>query len=122
MLAKENDILLTQELAESYWKQLHTDGAISDDELDSVSGGSCHVTVKGDSHIVVSSHLKCMNGKWEVGFINTGFFGTITTERKFLNDDNHDLRKLWADCSGDHKCGSCLHLGFKGAMGYCKLT
>ena len=39
-LAKENGIELTEEEAKTCFEQLHTNGAVSDDELDAVAGGS----------------------------------------------------------------------------------
>ena len=38
-MAKENDIELTGEQAKEYYDRLHATGELSDDELDSVSGG-----------------------------------------------------------------------------------
>ena len=38
-LAKENGIELTEEEAKKYFEQLNTNGAVSDDELEAVSGG-----------------------------------------------------------------------------------
>ena len=40
-MAKENDIELTGEQAKEYYDRLHASGELSDDELDSVSGGGC---------------------------------------------------------------------------------
>ncbi len=38
-LAKENGMKLTEESAKAYFAKLHKNGEVSDDELDSVSGG-----------------------------------------------------------------------------------
>ena len=38
-LAKANDVELTAEEAKTYFEQLHTNGAISDDDLENVAGG-----------------------------------------------------------------------------------
>ena len=38
-LAKENGIELTEEEAKTCFEQLHTNGAVSDDDLDAVAGG-----------------------------------------------------------------------------------
>ena len=38
-IAKENDVELTAEEAKTYFDQLNANGAVSDDELDLVSGG-----------------------------------------------------------------------------------
>ena len=39
-LAKENNVELTEEEAKTYFEQLNANGAVSDDELDGVAGGS----------------------------------------------------------------------------------
>jgi hypothetical protein len=38
-LAKANNVELTAEEAKTYYEQLHTNGAISDDDLEAVAGG-----------------------------------------------------------------------------------
>ena len=38
-LAKANNVELTEEEAKTYFEQLHTNGAISDDDLEAVAGG-----------------------------------------------------------------------------------
>ena len=38
-LAKENNVELTEEVAKTCFEQLHTNAAISDDELEAVAGG-----------------------------------------------------------------------------------
>ena len=54
--AKENSIELTEEEAQTYFEQLHPKtGELSDDELDNVAGGGCHIR---DGRLVVAfSHL-----------------------------------------------------------------
>lgn len=44
-LAKEKGVELTEQEAQAYFEQLHTHGELSDDELDSVSGGGCNSAV-----------------------------------------------------------------------------
>ena len=39
-LAKANNVELTEEDAKTYFEQLNANGAVSDDELDAVAGGS----------------------------------------------------------------------------------
>ena len=39
-LAKDNNVELTEEEAKTYFEQLSANGAVSDDELDGVAGGS----------------------------------------------------------------------------------
>lgn len=38
-LAKENNVEITEEEAKTYFEQLHTNAAVSDDELEAVAGG-----------------------------------------------------------------------------------
>ena len=40
VLAKDNNVELTEEEAKIYFEQLNANGAVSDDELDGVAGGS----------------------------------------------------------------------------------
>ena len=46
-LAKENDIGMTEEEAEETFAMLEKSGELSDEELENVSGGGCHVNVGG---------------------------------------------------------------------------
>ncbi len=47
VLAKENNIELTQEDAKNYFAELHQSGELADEELDNIAGGGCH-TSSGD--------------------------------------------------------------------------
>lgn len=40
-LAKENNVELTQEQANTYFAQLIANGSVADDELEAVAGGAC---------------------------------------------------------------------------------
>ena len=42
-LAKENGVEITEEEAKTFYEQLHTNGAVADDELEAVAGGGCNV-------------------------------------------------------------------------------
>ena len=42
-LAKENNVELSEDEAKTYYEQLHTNGAVSDDELEMVAGGGCGI-------------------------------------------------------------------------------
>ena len=58
-LAKENGAELTEESAKAYFAKLHKSGEVSDDELDSVSGGGkCGTTYK-NRHPVVTAFNSC---------------------------------------------------------------
>jgi Zn finger protein HypA/HybF involved in hydrogenase expression len=48
-LAKTNGIELTEETAKAYFEQLNANTAVSDDELDAVSGGTCGSDEESDS-------------------------------------------------------------------------
>lgn len=56
-LAKENDVELTAEEAETYFEQLHPKtGELSDEELDNVAGGGCYAK---DGHLLTTIGYKC---------------------------------------------------------------
>jgi hypothetical protein len=59
-LAKENNVELSEDEAKTYYEQLHTNGAVSDDELDAVAGGgSCPETETSIPH---GTHVRVING------------------------------------------------------------
>ena len=58
-LAKENGAQLTAEEANTYFAKLHKSGEISDDELDSVSGGGKCGTIYHDERPVVTVGNTC---------------------------------------------------------------
>lgn len=55
-LARENNIEMTEEEAQTTFEQLHRSGELSDDELDNVAGGGCY---RKDGSLSVSSHYCC---------------------------------------------------------------
>ncbi len=54
-LAKENGIVMTAEEAAENYEALHHEGELSDDELDSASGGSCYA--RGGWLVVTAFHV-----------------------------------------------------------------
>ncbi len=54
-LAKENDYSMTEEEAERIFAELHSEGELSDDELDGAAGGSCYV--RGGWMVVTAFHV-----------------------------------------------------------------
>ena len=77
-IAKANSVELTEEEAKTYFEQLNANGAVSDDELDAVAGGSflglscpsdeeSEVLVSGTRVKVIDGTVcpkcKCPNGK-----------------------------------------------------------
>ncbi len=55
-LAKENNIEMTAEEAAEKYAELHTEGELSDDELDSAAGGGCH---RPDGRLVITLNHSC---------------------------------------------------------------
>ncbi len=109
-IAEENEIEMCKEEAESIYKQLHTSGEMSDDELESVAGG-CNST---SGKTIVTCGCGCFNGQY----------------KKIDPDDvggGLDLRNMWYGFAGGEDnnspcCGTCVHLKFKRGVGYCGLT
>lgn len=50
-IAKENDIEVSDQLAQLYFNQINKTGELSDDELDSVAGGGCNSSQDTTKHI-----------------------------------------------------------------------
>ncbi|MDE5754256.1 MAG: hypothetical protein K2H89_06930, partial [Oscillospiraceae bacterium] len=100
---------LTQDEAREYFSELHGQsqktGELSDDELDNVSGGGCHVKLNGKKYTVVTSCHSCSH------YCDRG-------------SEPHcsELRKAWMDYSRRGKCGWCHYLEFKGSTGYCEFS
>ncbi len=91
-IAEENDIEMCKEEAESIYKQLHTSGEMSDDELEGVAGGCSK-----DGKTIVTSGCKCFNGQF----------------REFRRGDSWDL------FSSDGCCGRCWYLYIEKGIGHC---
>ena len=115
-LAKENSVELTAEEAAAYFAQLNpASGELSDDELDSVSGGGCETS---SGHTIVTSELKCFTGQYSPNYYYVDY--GYTKQSYTARTDNEVLRKLWYNnCSGENRCGNCRHLEFTGGTGYC---
>ncbi|MDE6730905.1 MAG: hypothetical protein K2J71_09060 [Oscillospiraceae bacterium] len=108
-LAETNGITITQDEAENYFAQLqescNQSGELSDDELDNVSGGGCHVKVDGIQYTVVTSRHSCGRYRTDMGIVLLG-----------------DLKDTWRRFSKEGQCGWCAYLKFKGGTGYCELS
>ena len=132
-LAKENGIEMTEKEAATYFDQINKCGELTDDELDNVSGGGCSTA---GGYTVVTSGLNCFitNPDGTSGYTSNfsvvydtreilDGHGTVTeTTVEFVRDST--LRRLWYSCCCDPHgqggtCGSCQHLEFNGATGYC---
>ena len=56
VLAKENNIELSEDKAKEYFDRLNNSGELSDEELDNVSGGGCYYK---DGRLVVTAWYLC---------------------------------------------------------------
>ncbi len=77
-LAKENGIEMTAEEAEARFAELHTEGELSDDELDAASGGGCgssnpKVDIPEGSDIILTTKGGCTScGSKNAHYIRIG--------------------------------------------------
>lgn len=132
-LAQESGVEMTEESANAYFEQLHRNGELSDDELDNVAGGGCSTS---GGYTVVTSGLDCFitNSDGTPGY--TSNFKTVYHRQDILDGNGYiekttvefvrdsTLRRIWYSCCCDPHgrggtCGSCQHLEFDGATGYC---
>ena len=90
-LAKANNVELTADEANTYFAQLNANGAVSDDDLDSVAGGSGIFDCGSDDSIEVGDRVRLLYGR-KCG--NCG--GTIGKVQRRLN-----VNKV------DNKCVTC---------------
>ena len=81
-IAKENGVELTEEEAKTYFAQLGTSGAVSDDDLDAVAGGSdcpfgntkTTTFAKSGDKVRVINGTKCSCGS-DIGVVSTSAVG-----------------------------------------------
>ena len=108
-MAKKEGIDLTEDSVKSLYKRLHSEGELSDDDLDSVSGGGCQTKINNHNFTVVSSACNCFTGKYrEAGY----------NERNRY--DNEGYRGYWRTFSSPGQCGRCAYLEFvNGTLGVC---
>lgn len=119
-LAKENGIELDEDGARSYFEQLNKSGELSDEELDNVSGGGCHIKVGRKKYTVVTNHCRCLFGygtEWE-NWLYVGRDGRKYLEKGAVQRPD----SFWYWGVPDGCCGTCLHLMFAGGIGYCELS
>ncbi len=58
-LAKENGIDMTAEQAKAKFAELHNEGELSDDELDSAAGGACYKYPDEGETVMLRNNLSC---------------------------------------------------------------
>ncbi len=116
-LAKENGVEMTAEdaalLLESKKEALNE---LSDDELDTVSGGLTKEDWLMYDYTVVTSCHSCeryRRGAWK---------DEETGKLVFSNYGDRGLRKTWYLFSRDGQCGRCDHLMFLDLTGVCYLS
>ena len=115
--AKENEYPLTEEEAKSYFEKWHTEGELSDEELENATGGGPMVSCS-------ASYGVRTNGYW---FTDYPPYYMIVSEighcRGFLDPVTASLMPD-ANTSGLGVPGSCrdgVHFEFSGGVSYCKI-
>ena len=114
-MAKKEGIELTEESIKSLFKRLNSEGELSDDDLDSVSGGGCQTKFNNHVFTVVTSACNCFTGKYiKIADDDRGLYGSRTRY------DNEERRRMWKAFSSPGQCGHCAYLEFlNGDLGYC---
>ena len=110
-LAKENGTEMTEESAKAYFAKLHKSGEVSDDELDSVSGGGCgYASVSLDGH-----YYKLVNDR-------TDSCGRFTCRACGGGRGNHAAGCDFKVGGLEDVCMCCIHSAGHQLIGdYCKL-
>ena len=84
-LAKENGLELTEEEAKKFFAELNKEGALADEELDNVSGGSCYSSgvwgPNGYQKYLIVSAANCCDRCWREG--GSGLFVCGNCEYSF---------------------------------------
>ena len=107
ILAKDNNVELTEEEAKTYFAQLHpASRELSDDDLDSIAGGGCY---SGDRLVVTVAHFCEL---WTCKKCGLGSYGNVGT---------HFCKKgFWS--TGDSceiVCNSCKHMSYEKGLWLC---
>lgn len=99
-LAKASGVELTEAEAKTYFDQLHTSGALNDDELDAVTGGwSCHGEPLTISGLPEGTRVEVVNGKSCSNCGSTiGFPRRILRERNGLKELITQVEITCAEC------------------------
>lgn len=120
-LARENGVELTEEEANTYFNQLNSVSCeLSDEELDNVAGGGCHIKEGGEKRVVVTNHCKCFTGRWEY-YADESIDPVMLGGLPFPKAGAEDRSSFWS-CVAEGCCGKCFYLGFKKGLGYCKIS
>ncbi len=75
-LAKENGYELTAEEAKAKFSEIHSEGEISDDELDGAAGGACNQEKEYKEQIRLPAPYSCPNCKGEYVYRSSLVSGT----------------------------------------------
>ncbi len=105
-LAKENDVLLSEEEANAYFEQMNKTGELSDDELDSVAGGGCH---SGDGRLVVTSLYSCKDFSCVCGAGNS----------VVLRGATQNMHYVCTSCSRARGCDTCKYCSYENGLWLC---
>lgn len=105
-LAKESNVEITAEEANTYFAQLNPkSGELSDDELDNVAGGGCH---SGDGRLVVTIGYCCSN--W------TCTCGSKRSESIFCG---RDYITVCSSCGNGKSCQYCKYMSYERGLWLC---
>lgn len=108
-LAKENGIELSEESAKAYFEQIHSNGEISDEELENVAGGGCY----SGNRLVVTTitnacmYFACKCGKNQDSLWQYGNWGIAVSKRKCLN------------CGATAGCNQCSYITYENGLWLC---
>ncbi len=89
-LAKENGVDISEDEARKYFDKLNKSGELSDDELNSVSGGGCIGSASGDSETKFKEHyqnkrVRCNKGSCAICGSNRGIILHVGTSKGGLD-------------------------------------
>ena len=106
-MARENGWNMTREEAKAYFDQMHKSGALSDEELENVTGGGC----RKNDHLVVTIRdscplWKCKNHPWA---------GATT----WVGQPGGGKQRLACPCGRENICGNCHFCHYEGGLWLC---
>ncbi len=100
-LAKENNIEMTAEEAKAKFAELHNEGELSDDELDSAAGGACH---RPDGRMVTTVGNGC--DYWTCKKCGKIWYGLGVTDDK-------------CECRSARSCNDCKYISYEKGLWIC---
>ena len=105
-LAKENGWDMNQEEAKAYFEELHKTGALSDEELENVTGGGC----RHDGHLIVTLAHGCDKWRCKVHGVPLTSHGAT---------DKHKAFSACTWCGRRGTCSECKFCTYTGGLWLC---